>query len=236
MKRREIDSGLIERIRLIMSGFNFNQAQLASRVGIQPSNLSTILSGKRSCDDAVINKFVLSLNISKSWLLTGDGEMLSNEKELITANPETPYIPEQLVRVRTMEISPSATFEEFTETNERETNYTYILPAEGEEIDSDDVVFKIQGRSMEPTIPNGASVLGVLIRKSHWHWAKGVVIIAYGNSFVIKRIIENRLEQDNYLVIGSDNPNHEFLKREKVSLSEIRVMYQAERIVSSIIK
>lgn len=70
-------SAIIDRIIVIMRHFSFNQSSMAKAIGIKQPNLSAILSGKRTCEEAVINKIVLSLDINKSWLMTGEGEMIS---------------------------------------------------------------------------------------------------------------------------------------------------------------
>lgn len=224
-----ISQPLIERIRQIMKEFNLNQSELANKINILQPNLSAILNGKRPCDDAVINKFVISLDINKNWLKYGEGKMLKSSSPESNIKAIEPFIPDNLVKVRLLEISPTASFTDFAEMPVEEYDYTYVYPIEGEEIGDDDVVFSVNGESMEPTIKNKSRILGKLIKKAQWHWAKGIVIIAYNNSFVVKRIFENKLDTDNYLIIGSDNP--EYTEKVKISLDSINIMYQADRIV-----
>lgn len=69
------DSDIVFRIRQIMSDLGMNQTIFAKKIEIKQQNLSQILSGKRPVGDAVINKFVLNLGVSKIWLLSGVGAM-----------------------------------------------------------------------------------------------------------------------------------------------------------------
>lgn len=167
--------------------------------------------------------------LNQHWLMTGKGEMLILRNPKSNVKAIEPFVSDNLVKIRLLEISPTATFTEFSEIPVEEYDYTYVYPVEGEEIGVDDVVFSVNGESMEPTIKNKSRILGKLIKKTQWHWAKGIVIIAYNNSFVVKRIFENKLDPDNYLILGSDNP--EFTDTVKVNLDSINIMYQADRIV-----
>lgn len=69
---------IVQRIKLIMNKFGLNQTKFSEISGIKQSNLSKILSGERTCGEAIINKIVLSFDINKDWLLTGEGEMLNS--------------------------------------------------------------------------------------------------------------------------------------------------------------
>lgn len=172
--------------------------------------------------------------LNREWLLYGEGEMLKSP-DASNVRAERPFISENLVRVRMVEISPTATFTEFAGTDPRDFDFTYIYPEPGEEIEKEeDIVFEVRGDSMEPRILDHDRVLGKLIRPSQWHWAKGVVIVAYADSFVIKRIADNRLDSESVLVLESDNPLYPC--KVSVPLSDIRVMYQAVRIVNAPIK
>lgn len=207
-----------------------SQKEIGLKLGIKNrSYLSQIVNSESPSED-FINKFTLLFpELNRVWLLSGEGEMLKSANAESNVKAIEPFIPDNLVKVRLLEISPTATFTEFAEMPVEEYDYTYVYPVEGEEIGEDDVVFSVRGDSMEPRIQNKSRVLGKLIKKAQWHWAKGIVIIAFNNSFVVKRIMENKLDTDNYLILGSDNP--EFPEKIRVSLDAINIMYQADRIV-----
>lgn len=168
--------------------------------------------------------------INKEWLETGNGEMF-NANFTRSAKIVGPYISENLIKIRSAVISPTASFNEFAQTPPEDYDFTSITPEPGETIGADDMVFTINGDSMYPEIKNRTKVLGVFIRPQHWHWARDVVIIAYDDYFVIKRVKENNLDTGNHIILSSDNPDYP--QTVTVPLSSIRVMYQASRIVSA---
>lgn len=73
-------NSIIQRIRELMTYKGLNISETAKLVGITQPNLSSILAGKRSIGDNILNKFVLAFNVNKEWLLSGDGDMLQKEK------------------------------------------------------------------------------------------------------------------------------------------------------------
>lgn len=181
---------------------------------------------RNSTFDRIANKCDLNIN----WLKTGEGEMIKRQDVKKEVMKSEKFVPDEFVKVRSIDISPTASFTDFEQIPPQDYDYTYIMREPGEEISGDDIVFTIHGDSMEKQIFDHDKVLGKFIRKSQWHWAKGIVIMAYDDSFVIKRILDNRLDQDNYILLGSDNPS--FPQTVKVPLSSIRVMFKADRVVS----
>lgn len=69
---------IISRIEQIMAYYNLNQSQFARRIGVRQPNLSAIMKRDRSCGDGITNKILLSFDIRRDWLLTGEGEMLKS--------------------------------------------------------------------------------------------------------------------------------------------------------------
>lgn len=65
---------IIKRIKELMKKEGLNISQTAVKIGVSQPNLSAILSGKRPIGDNMINRFVISFDINKEWLLTGQGE------------------------------------------------------------------------------------------------------------------------------------------------------------------
>ena len=82
---------------------------------------------------------------------------------------------------------------------------------------------------MSPNIPNTSKVLAKKIPEEKWEMASGVVIIVYGKTLTIKRILKNGLFDGNYLTLKADNPEYGQFQVER---TEIRGMWQAIRIVS----
>ena len=205
MKENNITE-VVERIRLIMKQFDLNQTQFAQRIDIRQPNLSAILKGERVCGDGVINKIVLSFDINKDWLLTGEGEMLNgngNNQEFKTYfKQEHPNVMVPLVHIDSVggvysnnEIMPS---EQYIEG---------FVPFPDARPD-DRAIFQ-SGDSMSPTIPPG-SILQ--IRKVE-DWRE---YLGYGNVYVLwlkdnrritKLVKKYAPDPRNYVLCCSYNPN-----------------------------
>src|SRR5574344_147571 len=67
---------MVNRINLILQGKNFTSKQFAEEIGIQPSAMSHILSGRNNPSLAVVMKIVTCYpEIDINWLMFGKGEM-----------------------------------------------------------------------------------------------------------------------------------------------------------------
>jgi len=79
---------------------------------------------------------------------------------------------------------------------------------------------------MEPTLVSGEQILCEIIDPNNWKFTTGVVVVAFGNMVVIKRIKDNELTNGK-LVLWSDNE-----LGGKITLSseteEIRRMYKVK--------
>ena len=90
-------------------------------------------------------------------------------------------------------------------------------------------VFQIDGDSMTPSIPDKSKVLARIIPDTKWEEASGVVLVVYGKTLTIKRVLKNSLFDKNFITLKADNPIHGQVDVER---KEIRGMWQAIRIVS----
>ena len=187
---------------------------------------------RRSTIDKISNVFP---ELNQSWLLTGEGQMLKSESanaQLIGA--ASPAIAEDTTPVRFFEVTPTATFQEFCVGSSESASTINILPAHGEILDESFCVFEVHGESMAPQIQPRARVLCQEVAPTKWHTLHDcVVVIAYADKFVIKRIATNHLQTEDYLVLASDNPDYP--QRETVQLADIRAIFRAKRIISSAI-
>lgn len=223
---------IIDRIREVMKYFGLNQSQMANKTNIRQPNLSAILNRKRSCDEAIVNKICISLDIRKSWLLSGEGSMLNTRELEANAQPITFDYSPALVEVRYFEVSPSATFQEFVSDVSNDATMIGIPAIPGHHIDDSYCVFQVNGDSMAPQIQNKARVLCREINPTKWHTiCDRVIVIAYADKFVIKRVIRNELDTLNRLTLASDNPDYP--EQHIVAQSDIHCIFQAVRIIDS---
>lgn len=185
---------------------------------------------RRTTIDKISNRYP---ELNKSWLLTGEGEMLKQSDgnaELVGSAQNA--ISEDTVPVRFFEVTPSATFQEFCAGASEAPSSVNIVPTANETLDESYCVFEIFGESMSPQIQPHARVLCQEVPPTRWHTLTDcVVVIAYADRFVIKRVASNRLQTENFIKLSSDNPDYP--QRETVPLSDIRAIFRAKRIISS---
>lgn len=180
--------------------------------------------------NAILEKYP---KLNREWLLYGEGEMLkSNVGNAELIGGASAAISEDTVAVRFFEVSPSATFQEFCAGTSEDATTVNIIPAANESLDDSYCVFEISGESMAPQIQPHARVLCQEVPPTRWHSISGgVIVIAYADRFVIKRVAANRLQTEDYIELSSDNPDYP--QHEIVPLSDIRAIFRARRIISS---
>ena len=75
---------------LIDSRILRNQAELVQILGLSKGYVSQIMNGKREPSETIVRKFAdLFPAINATWLLTGEGEMLSKNTQVIGTNSGT---------------------------------------------------------------------------------------------------------------------------------------------------
>lgn len=67
----DVSATVIDRMKYLMKLIRKNQAQFSELVGVNPSNISKVLSGKIPVSDSLINRIVVNLGVSKQWLVSG---------------------------------------------------------------------------------------------------------------------------------------------------------------------
>lgn len=62
---------IVDRLRYLVKMSKMTQARFAEQIGIDPSNLSKHLSGKSPVSEALVNRIVVEMGVSKQWLRDG---------------------------------------------------------------------------------------------------------------------------------------------------------------------
>ncbi len=222
--------GVPERLKEYIKYHKMTVAEFERLVGLSNGAVNNMTDRTRQSTYERLSKRLPDLNIY--WLRTGKGNMLiENEGNAKFIGVPVKPMAEDMVQVRYYEISPTASFVEFCSGQSEYSDTISVVPMRGDDIDDESCVFKIRGESMAPQIQSGALVLCTEISPTRWHQLEDVVVVtAYADKFVIKRIIENELDSKNFFVLASDNPD--FGDEEKVALCDIRCVFLAQRIIS----
>ena len=70
-------SSLGEKLQKVQQSFGFTQKQLAEKAGVHFKSLNNYLTGRTTPNADVLERLCRQLNLSPSWLLLGEGEMLA---------------------------------------------------------------------------------------------------------------------------------------------------------------
>lgn len=201
-------------------------SEVANKIGASTSLVSEIRRGKTFLLPHFAQKFIEIFNINKEWLLEGKGDNMftlsgnvSNVHPVEVENSdwiEVPFVP----------LHARASFAEtYFDSNVNEVETIKIRKRPGIKYEKAKI-FEVDGDSMEPTLVSGEQVLCEIIDPANWKFTTGVVVVAFGNMVVIKRIKDNELANGK-LVLWSDNE-----LGGKITLSneteEIRRMYKVK--------
>lgn len=201
-------------------------SEVANKIGASTSLVSEIRRGKTFLLPHFAQKFIEIFNINKEWLLEGRGNNVfilsgnvSNVHPVEVENSdwiEVPFVP----------LHARASFAEtYFDSNVNEVETIKIRKRIGVKYEKAKI-FEVDGDSMEPTLVSGEQVLCEIIDPANWKFTTGVVVVAFGNMVVIKRIKDNELANGK-LVLWSDNE-----LGGKITLSneteEIRRMYKVK--------
>jgi len=174
-------------------------SQLAALIGKPSANLYDIQSGKlkgvsEKLADLIISKFP---HYNKSWLLTGEGEMLNTANSGLS--PQTPSLEAVLIPLLPVS-AQGGSLNDFVISVRESDCEKVVSPVKGA-----DFAMYVAGDSMSPEYPNGSQVHVKKIHEDAFiEWGK-VYVLDTCNGAVIKRIIPS--EKDGYIKCMSINPN-----------------------------
>lgn len=183
-------------LALIEHYSNGNKAQFASLLGITPQGLSTWIK-RESFDIELI--FSKCEGISAQWLLTGNGEMIKDDKREVAHQTENPKEGIPLIPFSAM--AGALTGEQSALEYECER---YVVPA----FHNADFLMPVKGNSMTPTYISGDIVAcqRVPMTDIFFQWNKPYVLDT-AQGAIIKRIKPGS-DKDHVLIV-SDNKEYD---------------------------
>lgn len=199
-----------QRLLAFMKYKKLSQSRFEKMVGLSNGYINSLRHSPSADKLSIILKTFPEVN--RTWLLTGEGSMLSQPA---TSSPRSP------VPVYDIDVSCGLT----------ETRTYSDMPLEGyidiPSISRDAIVVKSHGDSMLPTVHDGDYV--AIRRIEAWDY------IMFGNIYVVelpdyramKRIRKG--SDDNHIILRSDNDDYDDVE---VPKADIRSLWVVENIIS----
>lgn len=198
------DRFLIALEHLKIQGVSYSD--VANKIGASTSLVSEIRRGKTKLTPHNAQRFIEAFNINTEWLIHGKGKeiFVTVSTENATNAHPVEMGNSEWIDVQFVPLHARASFAEtFLDTNVREIETIRIPKRPGINY-RNAKIFEVDGDSMEPTLVSGEQVLCEIIDPNNWKFTTGVVVVAFGNMVVIKRIKDNDLINGK-LVLWSDN-------------------------------
>ena len=216
---------VISRLRHIMSQQHMSQRRLASILRLDPSNLSKVMTGKLPFTEGLINRIVVDLGVSKSWLKEGIGlpyEKESLARDIVLPSAPSPQHVSTGVPVYDIDVTAGCRSLEqlFSETHP-------IGMMDIPELPSDAHVVKVRGDSMSPRINNGGYVAIRHIRDPRNIFWGQIYVVQLEEYRMIKYI--RRHTDPSMVILHSDNPAYDDMD---VPRADIRALYIVEAVLN----
>lgn len=169
----------------------------ATKAGIDPSNYSSIETGKRSFGDRVMRDICNAFDVNIDWLRSGQGDMLKSP-----ANSNT--IANLLCEVPLLPISAQGgSLNDFVVSVKDSDCEKVISPIKGAEY-----AMPVAGDSMSPEYPSGSQILIKRINERAFiDWGK-VYVLDTCNGTVIKKLMPPTSDDKNLVRCVSINQDY----------------------------
>ena len=210
---------IISRIKYLIKEIGMTQSEFAEKIGSDASNLSKHLNGKLAINDSLINKIVISLGVSKSWLKEGkDLPFAKNsvavpslviEEQALKSMKGTPVYD---IDVTAGGMSRSMLFAE--EHIVGAINMPNISP--------ECRIVRVSGDSMSPIIRNGDFIaVRELTNLSHIFWGQ-IYIVVLDDYRMVKYIRKHN--DESKVILRSENSQYDDMEINRSDIRELMVV------------
>lgn len=212
---------IADRLIKYMSQKGHTVNSLAKEISIDPSNFNKMLKGEQKITDKTVSKIVNALGLNRSWLLDGEGDML-------TSNATTNDVFE-VIDYETYLLPQSAmggSLSGFAEDGVTLQNCEKVISP----IKGIDFAISIYGDSMTPEYPSGSRVLIKKIDPAVFiDWGK-VYVLDTSNGVIIKELHKN--EKEGYVTCHSINPDPKYADFE-LAIADVYGFYRVLMCLSA---
>jgi len=214
-----------ERILAVLDYLNISRNVFAKKLGYTRSqSVYDIINGKSKPSYDFFNKLFSSEYselIDSVWLITGKGNMLNKEQDLVIENNNVNrVVPHGAVPYWNLPVSAGHSIQEVIDDN-KPSGYIKDLPG----IDVAENILPVSGMSMEPEISNGA-IIGVR-KMNNWESlnTERVYMIITHEDRMIKRIEPDRENEEILWCVSPNYPKFKVFKSDIIEIQRVCFVY-----------
>lgn len=222
------NSGIISRIRYLLdhSPSSLTQAEMARRIGMDPSNFSKHLSGKLPISRSLVNRIVVDLGISKNWLETGEGmpfEKRNNPDTIDYEDITDVATVHRGIPVYDIDVTAGCRPLERMLTDDFVRGYV-DLPR----LNPDSVLVRVTGDSMEPRIMDGGFIAIRPIKStSTIFW--GQIYLVMLPEYRMVKVLRRHPTDSSMVILHSENPLYDDID---IAREDIEGLFLVETILN----
>ena len=186
------------------------QKEIADSLGVSKAYVNALFNGRNSFGKEQAEKWVNLYGLSKSWLLTGEGDMLASSDADVMNNNTTYSVPLLPISAQ------GGSLNDFVLSVKDSECEKVISPIKGV-----DYAITVSGESMSPEYPSGSQVLIKKINERAFiDWGR-VYVLDTCNGTVIKRLFPS--DTTGCVVCKSINPEYPSFE---VSMEDVYGVYR----------
>ena len=196
------------------------QVEFAEKIGCDQSNLSKHLNGKLPISEALINKIVINLGVSKSWLKDG--------LDVPFPKYSSGMVPELLIdesEMKSMKGTPVYDIDVTAGSLSRPMMFAdeHIVGAVNmPNISQDCRIVRVSGDSMNPVICNGDFIaVRELTNMSQIFWGHIYVVVL--DDYRMVKYLRKHPDQDK-VILRSENPRYDDMEVYRSDIKELLVV------------
>ena len=209
---------IIARIKYLMKELGMRQVQFAERIGVDTSNLSKYLNGHMPLSDALLNRMVVNLGVSKQWLL--DGKDLPYAKTSLPATTQA-EAPAGGTPVYNVDVTAGTAGR-----NEMFASDNIVGWVNLPNVSPDCRIVRVSGDSMAPVIQDGDFVaVREMTNPNQIYWGQ-IYVVQLDDFRVLKYV--RRHTDPNMVVLRSENANYDDMD---VRRSDIHEMLLVQHVI-----
>ncbi|MDE6300220.1 MAG: XRE family transcriptional regulator [Muribaculaceae bacterium] len=215
----------LSRLRLLFDRFGASQAKFASRLGIDPSAMSKILTGKMPITDQFCNRVAVNLGVSKAWFKYGEGVPYPRtaDVEALDAEGEQPRRDHKGAPVYDIDVTAGPTPLDTMFTEDNIAGYVN-LPG----LNADNPIVHVKGDSMAPRIPHDSYVsLSAVTDPSLIVW--GAPYVVQLENYRLLKVLKPCPDKPGYVRLHSYNADYDDIEVER---SAILKLFRVENVLT----